>query len=112
VIGTVSANVIMTGLLLRRLRSGFNGRLEGAQTTMITVRILVATAIITAVGYLLWKGLDTVLGSSLVAEILSIGIAITAAGALYARLVLLMRIPEARQIEALIVGRLRGRVAS
>jgi putative peptidoglycan lipid II flippase len=112
VIGTVSANVIMTGLLLRRLRVGFNGRLEGAQTTMITIRIAVATAIITVVAYLLWKGLDSVLGISLIAEIVSIGIAVTAAGALYARLVLLMRIPEARQIESLILGRLRGRVAS
>jgi putative peptidoglycan lipid II flippase len=112
VIGTVSANIVMTALQLRRLRVGFNGRLEGAQTTMITVRIVIATAIITAVGYLLWKGLDSLLGLSLIAQILSIGIALTVAVALYARLVLLMRIPEARQIESLILGRLRGRVAS
>jgi predicted RND superfamily exporter protein len=79
---------------------------------MITVRIVIATAIITAVGYLLWKGLDSLLGLSLIAQILSIGIALTVAVALYARLVLLMRIPEARQIESLILGRLRGRVAS
>jgi putative peptidoglycan lipid II flippase len=112
VIGTVSANVIMTGLQLRRLRMGFNGRLEGAQTMMITLRIIVATAIVTAVAYLLWKGLDSLLGISLIAEIVSIGIALGAAGLLYARLVLLMRIPEARQIESLILGRFRGRVAS
>src|SRR6202035_6178432 len=31
VIGTVSANLVMTWLQLRRLRTGFNGRLEGAQ---------------------------------------------------------------------------------
>jgi putative peptidoglycan lipid II flippase len=112
VIGTVSANVVMTGLQLRRLRVGFNGRLEGAQTMMITARIIVATAILAAVGYLLWKGLDGVLGTSLIAQIISIGIALTAAGTLYARLVLLMGIPEARQIESLILGRLRGRVPS
>ena len=108
VIGTVAANVVMTWLQLRRLRTGFNGRLEGAQTLMITVRIVIATAIITAVGYLIWKGLDVALGTSLIAQILSVGIAVTVAGALYARLVLLMRIPEARQIESLIVGRLRS----
>jgi putative peptidoglycan lipid II flippase len=112
VIGTVSANVVMTGLQLRRLRAGFNGHLEGAQTMMVTIRIVVATAIMTAVAWLVWKGLDGLLGTSLVAEILSIGIAVSLAGVLYARLVLLMRIPEARQIEALILGRLRGRVAS
>ena len=62
VIGTVVANVVMTWLQLRRLRIGFNGRLEMAQTTMVTVRILVATAIMTALGYLVWKGLDALLG--------------------------------------------------
>src|SRR6185312_4136847 len=56
VIGTVVANVVMTGLQLWRLRIGFNGRLEGAQTTMITLRILVATAFATPVGYFVWRG--------------------------------------------------------
>jgi putative peptidoglycan lipid II flippase len=112
VIGTVAANVVGTALQLRRLRIGFNGRLEGAQTMMITVRIILATAIVTAVGYLLWKGLDSVLGASLVAQIISMGVAIAGAAALYARLVLLMRIPEARQIETLISSRLRGPTAA
>ena len=112
VIGTVAANVVMTALQLRRLRIGFNGRLEGAQTMMVTVRIIIATAIMTGVGYLLWKGLDEVLGNSVIAEIVSMGTAVVVAGVLYARLALLMRIPEARQIEALILGRLRGRTAS
>jgi hypothetical protein len=79
---------------------------------MITVRILVATAITGAVGYLLWKGLDSVLGLSLIAQIVSVGVALAAAGLLYARLALTMRIPEARQIETLILSRVRGRVAS
>jgi putative peptidoglycan lipid II flippase len=112
VIGTVAANVVMTWLQLRRLRIGFNGRLELGQTTMITVRVLIATAIMTALGWLIWKGLDSLLGVSLVAQIISIGFALAAAGVVYARLVLQMRIPEARQIESLIMGRLRGRVAS
>ena len=112
VIGTVAANVVMTALQLRRLRIGFNGRLEGAQTVMITVRIWLPPLSPPPSAYLVWKGMDSLLGVSLIAQILSVGIALAAAGALYARLVLLMRIPEARQIEALVVGRLRGRVAS
>jgi putative peptidoglycan lipid II flippase len=112
IIGTLAANVAMTALQIRRLQIGFNGRLELAQTTMITARILVATAIVTAAGYLVWAGLDSVLGVSLIAQIIAVGVALTAAVALYARLVLLMRIPEARQIEALISGRLRGRPAT
>ena len=73
VIGTVAANVVMTWLQLRRLRIGFNGRLEGAQTMMITVRILVATAIMAALAYPVWKGLDSLLGLSLLAQIVSLG---------------------------------------
>jgi putative peptidoglycan lipid II flippase len=109
VIGTVAANVVMAWLQLRRLRIGFNGRLEGAQTTMVTARVLVATAPVTALGYFVWKGVDSVLGASLVAQIVSMGIALALAGVLYARLVLIMRIPEARQIEMLIRSRLPGR---
>jgi putative peptidoglycan lipid II flippase len=109
VIGTVVANVVMTGLQLRRLRIGFNGRLEGAQTTMITFRILVATAIVTPLGYFVWKGLDGVLGLSLIAQIISVGLALTTAGVAYGWLVLRMRVPEARQIEQLVVSRLPGR---
>ncbi len=109
IIGTLSANIVMTFLQARRLRIGFNGHLEGAQTTMITIRILVASAIATAAGWLLWKGLDSLLGVSLVAQVITVGVALVAAIALYARLVLLMRIPEARQIETMLLGRLRAR---
>ena len=63
VIGTVAANVVMAGLQLRRLRIGFNGRLEGAQTTMVTARILVATAPVTALGTSSGKGWTASSGS-------------------------------------------------
>jgi putative peptidoglycan lipid II flippase len=112
IIGTLAANIVMTVLQIRRLRIGFNGRLEGAQTTMITARILIASGIVTGVAYVVWKGLASLLGLSLIAEVIELGIAAAVAVALYARLVLLMRIPEARQIETLVMGRLRGRVAS
>jgi putative peptidoglycan lipid II flippase len=82
IIGTLAANVAMTALQIRRLQIGFNGRLELAQTTMITARILVATAIVTAAGYLVWAGLDSVLGVSLIAQIIAVGVALTAAVAL------------------------------
>jgi putative peptidoglycan lipid II flippase len=113
VIGTVAANIVMTALQLHRLRIGFNGRLEGGQTLMITARIAVATVVMAAVGWALWDGLDSLLGQSLVAQIVSLGIAGTVACVLYARLTLAMRIPEARQIEFLIRQRLgRARPAS
>jgi putative peptidoglycan lipid II flippase len=105
VIGTAAANAVMTALQLRRLRQGFNGRLEGGQTLMITVRILVASALIAALSWIVWNFLDSLLGRSLPAQIVSVGFAIGSGIVLYAKLVLVMRIREARQIEALIRSR-------
>ena len=58
IIGTVAANAVMTALQLHRLRIGFNGRLEGAQTTMITARILLASALLAGVSWAVWRLLD------------------------------------------------------
>jgi putative peptidoglycan lipid II flippase len=106
VIGTAAANAVMTALQLQRLRTGFNGRLEGGQTLMITIRILVASALMAALAYGVWKLLDSLLGRSLPAQIVSVGLGIALGVALYARTVLAMRIPEARQIEGLVLSRL------
>jgi putative peptidoglycan lipid II flippase len=109
VIGTAAANVVMTALQLYRLRLGLNGRLELGQTAMITARIVVATAVMAALAWAVWLGLDRLLGRSLPAQIVAVGVALLAACALYAKMVLAMRIPEARQIESLIVSRWRAR---
>jgi len=108
VIGTAVANAVMTWLQLHRLRIGFNGRLEGAQTVMVTARIAVATVLMAAVARGIWVGLDALLGHSLIAQLISVGVAISVASLLYGRTVLLMRIPEARQIEVLVMSRLRA----
>jgi putative peptidoglycan lipid II flippase len=112
IIGTLAANIVMAGLQVQRLRTGFNGRLELDQTAMITARILIATAISTLIGWLLVTGIDVVLGSALIGEIVAMSAGLGAAALVYARLVLLMRIPEARQIESLIMGRFRRRAAA
>jgi putative peptidoglycan lipid II flippase len=105
VIGTAAANAVMTALQLHRLREGFNGRIEGGQTLMITARILVASALMGALAWVVWDLLDSLLGTSLPAQIVSVGLGISAGIVLYAKLVLVMRIREARQIEALIRSR-------
>jgi putative peptidoglycan lipid II flippase len=109
VIGTAAANAVMTALQWRRLRIGFNGRLEGPQTVMITVRILVASAIMAVIARIIWEVLRSLIGESLVAELISVGVAVGVSLALYAKIALAMRIPEARQIQDLVVGRLRNR---
>jgi putative peptidoglycan lipid II flippase len=110
VIGTAVANAVMTALQWHRLRIGFNGRLEGPQTVMITARILVASVLMAAVARAIWALLNGLLGESLPGELISVGVAIAAASVLYAKTVLTMRIPEARQIEQLVMGRLRGQI--
>jgi putative peptidoglycan lipid II flippase len=107
VIGTAVANAVMTWLQLTRLRTGLGGRLDGRQTVMITARILVACAIAAALARGLWIALHQLLGVSLPAQIIAIGFALLIAAALYGWLVLAMRVPEARQIEELVRGRLR-----
>jgi putative peptidoglycan lipid II flippase len=102
IIGTVAANAIMTALQFHRLRIGFNGHLEGAQTTMITARILLASALLGAVSWVVWTVLDRLFGASLPAQIVSVGGAAAAGLVVYARAVLAMRIPEAHQVNRLI----------
>jgi len=104
VIGTVAANVVMTALQLRRLRAGLNGRLEGAQTTMITARIAVASALLAGVSWVVWKLLDELLGGSLAAQIVSVGGAGAAGLFVYVRSVLAMHVPEAHQVHRLIAS--------
>ncbi|MBV8999694.1 MAG: murein biosynthesis integral membrane protein MurJ [Solirubrobacterales bacterium] len=108
VIGTAVANVVMTALQVHRLRIGFNGYLEGGQTLMITMRILIATVLMAALAWAIWSIVNHVLGQSLAAQIVAVGFATLSAGLLYAKLVLAMRVPEAYQIKDLIVSRLRS----
>jgi putative peptidoglycan lipid II flippase len=105
VIGTAVANAVMTGLQLYRLRIGFNGRLEGAQTLMITARIAVASVLLGAASWLTWSGLDALLGHhSLVAQIVSVGCAGVVGVSIYVCAVLLMRIPEAHEVRGLVLA--------
>jgi putative peptidoglycan lipid II flippase len=107
VIGTAIANAVMAWLQFTYLSIGFNGHLEGPQTLMITVRIVLASTVAAATAWVVWKALDDVVGTSLIGQLISVGFALAAGGFLYARLVLEMRIPEARQIEQLVTARLR-----
>lgn len=98
IIGTVAANAVMTALQLHRLRIGFNGRLEGAQTLMITARILLASVLLAGVSWGVWRVAERLLGTSLIAQVVSVGAAAGAGLFVYARAVLAMHVPEAHQV--------------
>jgi putative peptidoglycan lipid II flippase len=105
VIGTFVANALMTALQLRRLRTGFNNRLEGRQTMMITARIAAASVVLAAVSWIVWYLLDRLLGRTLPAQLVSVGAAAAAGGFIYMQAVLRMGIPEAGQVRALVLAR-------
>jgi putative peptidoglycan lipid II flippase len=106
IIGTLAANIVMTWLQLTRLRVGFNGRIEGGQTAMITARITVAAALLAGVSYAVWRLFDSLLGTSLIGQIVSIGAAGVAGVYVYGWAVLAMRVPEAHQVGQLVRSRL------
>jgi putative peptidoglycan lipid II flippase len=112
IIGTVAANAVMTLLQAQRLRVGLNGRLDGGQTVMITARIAVASALLAGVSWVVWRLLDDLLGTSLIAQILSVGGAGLAGLFVYMRAVLAMHVPEAHQVRRLIVNQLGRRPES
>ena len=99
----------MTALQFHRLRTASTVAWKGRQTTMITVRILVASALLAGVSWGVWGLLDDA------ARRVAAGAdrqrrAAAAAGVLvYMRAVLVMRIPEAHQVSGLIRGRWLGR---
>ncbi len=104
VLGTVVGTVVMCiaqGLILRRELAGIEGRrmLSGA------VRMLAAAALLAAVAYFVWKGLDDALGRSLAGQIGSVFAGIAAGGGVYAAAVWVLGVPEARQIPRLLVRR-------
>jgi putative peptidoglycan lipid II flippase len=109
VVGTAIGSAAMTWGQVIYLRRGLNGRLEGGETMRALVRILAASAALAVVAYLLWAGLDDVLGRSLPAQIISVGTGLTAGLAVYAFAVLALRVPEASQIRDLVIARLGDR---
>jgi putative peptidoglycan lipid II flippase len=106
VIGTAAANIVMTGLQLRRMRIGFGGRLELRRTLMVTVRILLAAVVTAAIARFAWVGLQDAIGASLIAQVISVTLALTAASGFYIWAILRLRVSEAVQIAALIHHRL------
>jgi putative peptidoglycan lipid II flippase len=106
VIGTVVATMVMTVGQAAFLRHRTGG-LELPRTINTTVKIVVASAILGGVTYAAWYVLDEALGRSLIAQLISVGGSIALGSAVYAAVVLAMRVPEARQIVDLFARRFR-----
>src|SRR5262249_38773916 len=81
-LSTSVVNVAGTAALLWLLRRRIHG-IELTEPARATVLIGAASAVLPGVSYGIWRGLDDVLGRSLGAQIVSLGLALVAGGAAY-----------------------------
>jgi len=106
VFGTAIASAAMTFGQAWYLRRELSGRLEGRETTVALVGIVVASGFLAVTAYLAWALLDDMLGRSLVAQIISVCGGLGIGAVVYGALVLWMGVPEAQQIRSLVTARL------
>jgi putative peptidoglycan lipid II flippase len=101
VVGTVLATVASVVAQCVILRDQLGG-IELGRLIDTAVRVTLAAAILAGVAYLVWDGLDQVLGRSTLAQLVSVGGGLLAGAGAYFGSVLALRVPEARQIVRLV----------
>jgi putative peptidoglycan lipid II flippase len=108
VLGTVASTAAMAVLQARFLRREIGG-LELRRSLVALGQMLLAALVLAGVAYATWWAVDAAAGRSLLAQIASVGLGLTAGSLVYAAVVLLLRIPEAREIIDLFAARLGRR---
>ena len=106
-LATAICNVAGTWALLVVLRRRIT-RVGGAEIASTTIRVVVASAAVAAVAWIVWKPLDSGLGRSFPAQVVSLGVALTAAVGVYLVGCRLLRV---RELDALLSLRSRLRRA-
>ncbi len=93
-----TASVVAQMIVLRRQLGGIElpSLIDGA------VRITVGCVVLAAVAWVVWHGLDSALGQSLIAQVISVGLGLGLGAAAYLGTVLALRVPEARQLLAVV----------
>jgi putative peptidoglycan lipid II flippase len=94
------ANVAGAAALLIALRRR-QGRIELGQTARAIVRITAAAAVLAAVAYGVWYGLDEALGRTLGAQLLSLGAALATGGGAYLLACRALRVDELQALLSL-----------
>jgi putative peptidoglycan lipid II flippase len=104
VLGSVAGTLTMAllqGYQLSRLLHG----IEGRASLLAMLRMVGAAALLAAVSYGVWYGLDQALGRAFIGQVISLGLGITAGIAVYAAAVSALHIEEAHQIRRLVANR-------
>jgi putative peptidoglycan lipid II flippase len=109
VIGTGVSSAVMTLAQMYFLRRELHGRLDVRRTLMVVIQVSVASALLAGACYGTWYVLDEALGVGLIAQVVTVGVALLVGVVVYALAVRALGIPEARQIERFVRGRLARR---
>ena len=94
--GTIALVILLRGRL---------GRLDGGRITASVLKICTASAAVAVVAYVVWRPLDSTLGRSFPAQVVSLGFALAASVATY---LIACRVLKVREMQALLS--LRGRL--
>jgi len=95
------ANAVVVPLLWIML-SRRVGTLDNRGMLISTARSLVGAAIAAGIAWGVWALLHALLGDRLYAQLLSVGVAVSVAGAVYLGGMYLLRVPEAQRMLALL----------
>jgi putative peptidoglycan lipid II flippase len=93
-----AVSVIAQSVILRRDLGG----IELRRLAESAARITIAAALLAGVSYGVWSVLDDALGRDTIAQIISLGTALLAGGAVYFAAIFAMRVPEGEQILRLV----------
>jgi len=105
-LGTAICNIVATWALVVLLRRRL-GRLYGGEIVSTVVRVAVVSAAVAGVSWVIWKPLDSTLGRSFGAQVVSLGLALVAAIIVYLAGCRLLRVRELDTLTS-VWARLRG----
>ena len=83
-LGTTVSNVVLMRAARRACCAAALGGLELARTLRAMAMMVAAAALLGVVAYGVWYGLDSLLGRSLPAQLISVGVALAVGGLAYA----------------------------
>jgi putative peptidoglycan lipid II flippase len=106
-LSTSVVNIAGTAALVILLRRRL-GRIDGAETASVFMRVTIASGLLALVAWPAWRGLDAVVGRSAGGQVVSLGVALTAGGLVY---LFACRALEVRELDALLALRARFRRA-
>jgi putative peptidoglycan lipid II flippase len=103
-LATAVVNMAGAAALLYLMRRRV-GSLDGRRTLSAVARVVVASAVVAGLAYLVWDPLDAGLGRSFAAQLVSLGAALAVAIAAYLGMCRLLRVEELGVLRGLLRGR-------